>query len=246
MQTNSTRYLTRFTAQLRTVGILVPPREIERLVRLITYVTIEHGVHMVFRTNTVFQDGEKPFELRDIFAIQEFLFATEEMTLFVITLMSSVFFHPQEHIVIETLAKQTLNYHGAGVVPELSSIARGSPTDDNPDGDIDYNYVELSGLYQGMRSPLQQAASRIATRMHNADIRVSENIIHDILLRCEENSLTCKPYKGLAARGQVDETLPLVLVKPNSVWFLRGFLDTVLATKPGGAFTMQMHTDASR
>jgi hypothetical protein len=89
----------RFTAQLRTVGILVPPREIERFIRIVINVTIEYATYICWRTNTVFHEG-KHFEFKDIYKTQEFLFATEEITLFVLSLMSSVFFHPQEHIVM--------------------------------------------------------------------------------------------------------------------------------------------------
>jgi hypothetical protein len=135
-----------------------------------------------------------------------------------------------------TLAKKCLKYEGENVLPNDTIIARSTPTDDHPEGEKDYNYVEMTGFYQTYRSALQQCASRIAARMHNADVRVSENIIHDILLRCEENSLQCMPYMGLSIRGQIEESFPIVVVKSHSVWFLRGFLDTVLAVKPGEDF----------
>jgi len=152
----------------------------------------------------------------------------------VLSLLSSAFFHPQEHAVIQTLATKVLNYHGEGTVPD--KIAKNPPAGDDAEGELDYNYIELAGLYGGFNTPLRQAATKIATRMHNTDVRVSENIIHDILLRCEENSLTCLPYKGVSARGQVPESYPLVLSKPGAIWVLRDYLNTVLKATPGEDF----------
>jgi len=56
----------RFSTKLRAQGVIVPPREIERLVSIVKVVTIEYAVHIVFRTRTVWQDEKRPFQFRDM------------------------------------------------------------------------------------------------------------------------------------------------------------------------------------
>jgi hypothetical protein len=229
-------YIMRFSSKLRASGIVFPVRELERHLCIVLELTIENAVHIMCHTKTIWAEP-KPFEFSDLFALQEYLFATEEIALFTLSLLSSVFFHPQEHAVMETLARKILLYDGEGAnLRSGCNIARNPPSEDNMEGDPDYNYIELTGLYSGYRTPIQQAAARIAARMHNTNIRVSENIITDILLRCEENSLMCMPYVGTVARGQRTEDLPLIISKSHNLWVLRAYLDNVLKATPGEDF----------
>lgn len=114
------------------------PRHYTRLENTARTLTIMHAIEIVINTpgGALFN---KPFEIRDLFALEEYLFCTEEIAYFTISLLQDMYINPAEREVALTLTDAIVHY------PPPDGDESGCAFKYDEDGEIDRNYVVLKG-----------------------------------------------------------------------------------------------------
>ena len=160
------------------------PRHYTRLENTARTLTIMHAIEIVINTpgGALYN---KPFEIRDLFALEEYLFCTEEIAYFTISLLQDMYVNPAERHMALTVA---------------SSIAHYPPIDGNDadcdfkddDGEIDRNYVYIKGDH------IWQIATKISRSMRKN--KSSPENIQAILMEIGSRTILTPADDGGVAR----------------------------------------------
>ena len=228
--------IVRFMAYLREGGIMLAPRDFWRIHRAIIELVIENAIHIVFFTRTIWPE-DKEFEVDDIMRVQEFLFATEEITIFALSLFSTMFFHPQEHAIMKSCAENNLGYvmgpNRQGILTNsIARFARTAPCPEHPDGVENKNYIAFEGLASSFMQPMIFAADQIANRMRNVDMTSARAIVEDVLNNLHKRTIRTECYYD-EVTGQIiqlEKDMDIIMVKGKSLWINRWYFDKVLNT----------------
>lgn len=84
-------YFRKYKALLAKQGINVAPRDMMRLWRFAQSLVIMQAIHIVFFTRTLTWDVNRPFKLKDVLLCQNFMFGTEQIAVFTLTMMGDMF-----------------------------------------------------------------------------------------------------------------------------------------------------------
>ena len=132
------------------------PRHYTRVENTARTLTIMNAIHICFNTpgGALYK---KPFDVRDLFAIEPYLFCTEEIAYFAISLLQDMYINPAERTVAQTLREFTKYSVGLGVDGDVDGCD--FKRDDQSDTNHDLNYVRVKGNHT------YEIACKIAQRM---------------------------------------------------------------------------------
>jgi len=167
------------------------PRHYTRLENTARTLTIMHAIEIVINTpgGALFN---KPFELRDLFALEEYLFCTEEIAFFTISLLQDMYINPAERNMALVLSASIAHY------PPVDGDESDCHFKCDEDGEIDRNYVFIKGDHTW------NIAHKIARSMrkNKSSPENIQAILSDLLTR---TVLARAPDGGVARRMPIFE-----------------------------------------
>lgn len=244
-------FLRKYKKFLETQGIAMGARDMIRLWRFAQSLTIMTAIYNVFFINQLGWELDRPFAYADVLECQNFMFGTEQIAAFSLTILGSMFVHPQMDMIIKSVAENNCNYSarckfntaGELVIEELPVAHEHirwyhPPIDANGNRPpIDYNYLSPPLSAGKEFDSITAAANTFMGSFRDQVAQVSRNIVLDVLITLRGQHIRVTRYKdakgteagadGLPAKEIV---LPIVDLDewPRAFKISRHFVDLVL------------------
>ena len=175
-------YLAAITAQLLKNNISIEPRMRIQIENCVRDCAMYEAVRRVFCTPEVFPDEpNRGFGYTDLLKVIPYLFATEQHVVFTLTHMKDIIVDSSKELVIEVLAKMTIDQQ----VPKFLLV--GTDANGHPIHDFNYFFIDT-----GMGSDSDKILTNLAKKVNDTMKQYSQKVLHLPMIKKVLRALSCE------------------------------------------------------